>query len=51
MRWSLWISALMLFFLVRVVATVPAGLVVKPLAQQNVFLEGVSGTLWQGSAQ
>lgn len=51
MRWSLWISALVLFFLVRVVATVPAGLVVKPLAQQNVFLEGVSGTLWQGSAQ
>ena len=51
MRWSLWISALVLFFVVRVVATAPAALVVKPLAQQNVFLEGVSGTLWQGSAQ
>jgi len=51
MRWPLWISALVIFFLVRVVATAPAALVVNPLAQQNVFLEGVSGTLWQGSAQ
>lgn len=45
------LSLVVLVFIGSVLVNTPAGLLVRPLAQQHVYLEGVSGSIWRGKAQ
>ena len=45
------ISLVVMVFITSLLVNAPAALLVGPMAQQNVFLEGVSGSVWHGRAQ
>ena len=45
------LSLVVVVFIGSVLVNTPAGLLVRPLAQQHVYLEGVSGSVWRGKAQ
>lgn len=52
MKKTLWLVALgILAFALFALATLPASVVVKPLARSGVNLSGVTGSVWKGSAQ
>ena len=52
MKKTLWLVALgIAAFVLFALATLPARVVVKPLASRGIIVNGVTGTLWKGTAQ
>ena len=45
------LSLIVAVFVGSVIVNAPAGLLVGPMAEQHVYLEGVSGSVWRGKAQ